>query len=50
MDYLSDIKKSLVKNVTLEAEISFDISNIVYKLIKLEDASVNKQTEGLAGN
>ena len=42
MDYLSELKKATGKNVTLEPEMSFDISNINYKLIKLDDASTNK--------
>jgi hypothetical protein len=50
MDYLSHIKKSVGRNVTLEAEITYDISNITYKLVKLEDASANKQNEGLMTN
>jgi hypothetical protein len=50
MDYLSHIKKSVGRNVTLEAEITYDISNITYKLVKLEDASVNKQNEGSVTN
>lgn len=46
MDYLSNMKRMVAKNVTLESEISFDINNITYKVIKVDDATSSKQSEG----
>ena len=35
MDYLSEFKKAHSKNVTLDTELSFDIANILYKVVRI---------------